>query len=495
MRKLLLALFVLFPGWLFAATGITVTDIADQRIYQRDIGGTTTDIVISGTYTGDAPTSVQGKVVLASDSSEVLAYADLTSATIAGGNWSGTLNNVPQGGMYHVYARDGGVQTTVDEDNTNSWGVGILVGCIGQSNGVLWWNTTYGGGTGLTPNTLLSYYNYADNTGCKNGSGGWSHQSTNANGAIAFANKIISATSIPVGLLLYNVNGCPLSYNGWYGCVNDYWLNTADGSIYDTFADGVAATGGKCEFVVLMGGEMDACASETAAAFGTSLSTLFGRLKTTCGNNDLKFIVSLLGRTTFYGTDTTWQQVNDAILSFTGSTEGAYLGSVNKDHTPVLNTWVHFDSDGSTKHGQRTAQTVLYILGEETYYRGPYMSWLERVDSTHLDIHIKHRGGTDITPESSITGISVLNDGTPVTVSSAARVDATTIRLTTEEATWGTTITVRNLYGQNPTRTGAVYDNSAMALPLEEGSITAESDPDPPVARSLTNGTIRGIVR
>jgi len=62
------ALFVMLLGWgpLYASTAITVTDLTNNRVYQRDIGGTTGDIVLSGTYTGDAPSSIEGQVVFQS---------------------------------------------------------------------------------------------------------------------------------------------------------------------------------------------------------------------------------------------------------------------------------------------------------------------------------------------------------------------------------------------------------------------------------------------
>ena len=79
--------------------------------------------------------------------------------------------------------------------------------------------------------------------------------------------------------------------------------------------------------------------------------------------------------------------------------------------------------------GRRVSQTVLYILGEETYYRGPIVSEVNPLDNRTIDIRIKHNGGSDFTPPSGITGWEILENGNLVPIDKVYRHDANTIRI------------------------------------------------------------------
>lgn len=121
-------------------------------------------------------------------------------------------------------------------------GVGILIACIGQSNMKEWFHT----GGDLEADPHLRRFN-AD---------GWQDLGTRGNGAIAFGNRIIARTGVPVGLLEYAVNGSGLHHKADWG--TGYWADTRTGSIYRQFVSAVDATGGKLEFVVWIQGEADA---------------------------------------------------------------------------------------------------------------------------------------------------------------------------------------------------------------------------------------------
>ena len=88
---------------------------------------------------------------------------------------------------------------------------------------------------------------------------------------------------------------------------------------------------------------------------------------------------------------------------------------------------------------------------------------------------LDHRGGTDITPASGITGFEVFDNGSGVTIQSAARAATDAVRLTLSRSiVAGHTVTLRYLYGTTPNVSGLVKDNSPLALPLENttGSVT-----------------------
>lgn len=266
------------------------------------------------------------------------------------------------------------------------------------------------------------------------------------------------------------------------GNVGNAWLTSlgARGPLYTAMQNTITATGGTVKTIIWHQGENEGCYQIDEETYYDGLIALFGYFK--ADYPSAKIAVVLLGRngcapSTCGGDDATWTGIRNAQYSAVAATEGAYISGVTADLGMHATELLHYTAAGYQADGSRNAQSWLWQNGYASYGRGPYLSYISRVDSTHIDVHIIHRGGTDYTPTSSITGFTVLNDGTPVTVSSAAQQTTDTIRLTTSSTTWGTTITVRYQYGLNPTITGAVKDNSAATLPLESGSITSETAP------------------
>jgi hypothetical protein len=113
------------------------------------------------------------------------------------------------------------------------------------------------------------------------------------------------------------------------------------------------------------------------------------------------------------------------------------------------------------------AQTVLFILGKETYYRGPQIINVKKVDSHTLEIKIKHSGGSDFNPSSGITGWQIDAGGSLIPIVEVKRHDPQTIQIDLEQPLTEK-VEIRYLYGANPDVNGAVLDNSPMSLPLEE---------------------------
>ena len=134
---------------------------------------------------------------------------------------------------------------------------------------------------------------------------------------------------------------------------------------------------------------------------------------------------------------------------------------------------VHYTSQGLDAIGERIAQTIKYYFREALYYRGPAITTAFFVDGNRdaVDVQIDHRGGNDITPSlrpKGFTGFSLLSDGSPVNITTAARISAGVIRLTLESPIpLGTTTKLRYLWGSSPDTSGLVKDNSPLTLPLE----------------------------
>jgi hypothetical protein len=128
----------------------------------------------------------------------------------------------------------------------------------------------------------------------------------------------------------------------------------------------------------------------------------------------------------------------------------------------------HLSTGAYLKMGNRVAQSVLYIMGEETYHRGPAIAGAKQIDPRTIDVRVEHRGGTSIIPVSEMTGWEVLANGISVPLAKVFRHDPQTIRIVLERPLVQKA-RIRYLYGAMPDTTRSVLDNSAMSLPLEEG--------------------------
>lgn len=433
-----------FESGIFSTNLITLTDVDDGKIVQRN-SDEEGSLVIAGTYTG-SPTSIEARVVDDGTSDEVVTWTEI-DVSPSGGSFSGTLTGIPQGGWYNVQVRYSN-ETGITDEGVNAFGVGILIGCIGQSNIEKWFTD----GTDLTANDLLRSY-----------AGSWAVPTKN--GAISFGNTIISDLGIPVGLLDYGVGGSALNSAADTG--NGYWLDTATaGKPYVVFEAAVTALGGVLECVVWYQGERDANAGISEAQYESDLATLVSNLRTDISSpsGTLKMLLVQIARYTA-GTDSQWQAIRQAQRDFVASDANVYLAATTID-SGLQGDGIHLDTTGLTENGSRVAQCFLYLFSDATYYLGPTITSFEKISATVIDVTITHSGGTDFTPTSAITGFIVTDDGSPETISTAVRQNATTIRLTIDGSLDGT-LAVSYQYGANPTVTGAVLDNTAVALPLQ----------------------------
>jgi len=88
------------------------------------------------------------------------------------------------------------------------------------------------------------------------------------------------------------------------------------------------------------------------------------------------------------------------------------------------------------------------------------------VSNTMVDVTISHGVGTDFTPTTGITALSLLDgSGAVQALASAVRLNANTVRLITTAPFLGIP-SVRSGYGADPDVTGVLRDNSTLTIPL-----------------------------
>jgi hypothetical protein len=441
------------PGGITVLTqqrpSITLADFEDGRIFQRKGAGA--DITVSGTYTG-TPKAIEARVVRDSTFAEIVPWT-IIDASPRNGIFLGVLYHVPQGGWYNIQVRHGS-EHAVASSGSHKWGVGMLVGCLGQSNMKEWFYT----GTTLRAHPLVRKFTAK----------GWAELGRTGNAAIAFGNMLIERLAIPVGLLDFSKNGSGLRKEADFG--TGYWEDVSASSIYDHFVAGVSETGGALEYLIWVQGEADAArGTVTEDEYAKSLeSFITNQIRADINNGSprehLPFLVVTMVKRPG-GKDKPNQAIRNAQKRVTETVADCYLAATALDLKNQGKQ--HLSAEAYITMGRRVAHTVLYILGEEEYYRGPEVAGVKRIDERTIDVKLSHRGGTDFTPDSGISGWEILANGTLLPIAEVYRHDFQTIRIMLKKPLTGTE-TIRYMYGAMPDASNPVLDNSPMRLPLEE---------------------------
>jgi hypothetical protein len=432
-----------------SSPAITLSDFANGRIFQRK--NRSAHIVVSGTY-AQRVEAIEARVVKDGTLEEIVPWT-VIDASPRNGIFVGALAGVPQGGWYNLQVRSTN-HPEIFIHGSNKWGVGMLVACLGQSNMKEWFYT----GNELKANPFLRIY--TDN--------GWSAPGKQGNAAIAFGNRIIDRLGIPIGLLDYSKNGSGLRKEADWG--TGYWENTAPGSIYNRFISGVSETGGTVEFIIWIQGEADAArGTVTEEEYTASLKRFItNQVRVDIANGSdfekLPFLIVMMIKRPG-GKDKPHQAIRNAQKYVTETVPNSYLAATTldlKNHGRQ-----HLTPKAYITLGRRVSQSILHLLNEETYHRGPKVSRVNRIDSRTIEIRIQHTGGSDFTPDSEITGWEVITNSVSVPITKVYRHDPQTIRIDLERPL-NDKAQIRYLFGAMPDVKRPVLDNSPLSLPLEE---------------------------
>ncbi|MBK6896280.1 MAG: hypothetical protein IPH06_06795 [Alphaproteobacteria bacterium] len=143
--------------------------------------------------------------------------------------------------------------------------------------------------------------------------------------------------------------------------------------------------------------------------------------------------------------------------------ENAWIHRAPEKFPRDLADGIHLTDPAYALHGPHVVRKVLKVLGETISggVDGPRITNAVRSGTT-VTVTIAHDGGTDFTPTTGIEGFTVLDGGTPITITGAVRTNATTITLTLASAPSGVAelyYGYRALFGVNPAN--LVVDNEA----------------------------------
>jgi hypothetical protein len=464
---------------------IALDDFADYQVVQRIPLGASQTVSVHGTLTdAEARTSdVEARVVdFATGMTEVVPWTSLVAAPT--GSFTGQLE-VPEGGWYRIAVRAvDEARTPLGEDlGTHRWGVGINILLIGQSNMV-------GNGNARTFTPVTS-----DLTALYGNDNRWKHLADPYDGGGAAGevdyDSWIGASLVPslANALATLFVGVPVGFVGaargsspLHGSEDIAWVkrtaeNHADTTnLYGNSLANARAAGG-VELVVMHQGETDATNETSEDEYEADLRTLLAHYREDLYDTVPLFICQI-GRSTSTladknRTDENLQRIRSAQRD---ADDGAnvLLAALAIDLPLDPSAADHYAKAGHDLLGPRIANAIGYYFGKSHYYRGPTLTSATYATSAHdvIEVHIQHRGGTDISPSHDIDGFQVLDDGSPVSLGATTRKDASTISIALATPVSGEG-RVRYLYGKLAvnTLTGAVHDDSDLGLPLEPTTV------------------------
>jgi hypothetical protein len=483
-----------------AAPTIAVNDFANYRVFQRDIGGTSKSVTISGTYSNMNWNRVEARVLQHGTNTAVVDWTTI-DPTPGGGTFSGNLT-VPQGGWYNieVQALDSAGSVIGSSRGTNKWGVGMIILCIGQSN-----MSGHGQSplTNVTSDLAVNYSNagrwehLADPYDDESPAGAVDNDNSTAGGSMipALANSLLQTFNFPIVYVPSAKDGSNL-YSQWaYRNPSNHYDTT---TLYGQSITKAQSVGG-VELIIMHQGEADTNAHRTEAQYEADFATMISHYREDLYAT-IPIFICQLGTISIEGgdprTDADVVAVRNAQHDLDNGID-IFMAATAMDQSRIDD--VHYTTKSLNAIGEHIAQTIKYYLGAASYYRGPAITSAFFVDGNRdtVDVQIDHSGGNDITPVSGITGFSLRSDGSPVSITSVDRISADRIRLTLASAIpGGTTVKLQYLWGSNPDTSGLVRDNSSLALPLENTTaditVTDSQLPDLAIAKTHTGNFAQG---
>lgn len=467
-----------------AGTGVNLSELsADLRVFQRV--GTSKQVTVSGTCTG-SPSLIQARVI---DSVTAAPAMDWTTIATdpADDAFSGALT-VPQGGWYKLQVRDG-VNTALTDEGANRFGVGIVIGMIGQSN--MYNRTSTASKSPLGDKRAVQFnrssafarignINDAQAANLESDQAGYSTPSitlqtdSRGDGFVYLANLVSQGLGVPVCLIERGVSGSAIAS----------WMSGQTN--WTAFASAVAAAGGDMEAVAWHQGESDANAM-SAATMKLRLADLHGQLHTLTGRDSSTFHFGIigLGIGSFGGSsEGEFGNMRAAHVQYAAENAGAYLST--SAHDTYTSDGVHLQGLSFSKVGRRDAKSLLARLGVGSSGAGPKITSAARASSL-VTVAVTHSGGTSLSDGgggsgAALTGFQFFDAGAAgaeiaVTASS---ISGNSILLTlASEPVGSLTMSyamMNNPHGASattaPTLASIVYDNatyhgSAIGCPMQ----------------------------
>jgi hypothetical protein len=418
--------------------------IAYPRIINRNVGSTQ-DIPLSGTWSGDDADAVQAKIFLESDDSSIVDWTDV-DVTLTGATWSGVIT-IPTGGPYYLQARTVNAADSVLATSTS--GSSCLVGDVflitGQSNALAQADNAQPY-TGSQPAWLVSEDNALETT-LPNV---WSQQATDLGfwGPV-LANYLSEANAVPMVFYISSSKGTAIDKWG-DGQLRRVDINDQLAAHPPTAIKGILWYQGESEVSL---GTALATYKAAEADWATYAGTLPGNPKLiSCNLAELDYV-------------NTGNLVRGAKLQ--NVAEGTTL------HGPIL--WPYAVGGVDNTHMTADADQVnvagrFYLCMEDHYFggsngRGPRLLSASASGSDVVLTFDRDLDASDTTYTAAVFEIDN-DDGSSVTVSTATRTGTRQVTLVCSGDVDGTAPTITVNADSNPAAGATVPKTEVIALPL-----------------------------
>ncbi len=494
------AVFFIFQGGVNSP--LSVAEFEDHCVIPVDNGTSAATPLFTGNYDQSAGSPASIEIELRSVGGSIRqAYTAGTSASFGSGAWSAHFS-CPAGSGYVCRVRTKNIGGTILETSSitsNVWGVSDNVGgCIGQSN-LVQMNDTIS-----SPPAAHEWARTWDGT---------TYAQPTGNGYIEMLNAIIAGrpggglggTDIPSLITLTGLGGVGVTIGD--GSPGGYWLDTTVPTYaFQLFKAKCDLLRGKITYILDCGGSTD-------AVLGVSYATLYAGTQTLRSNTNTHFVLSssqlpwmviVNGRdSNVSDTDAMWQICKDVDIDFANTETNAHFAA-NLGDLVQLNDY-HLTGAGYGHAGHRVAQSILKLLGAQTY------------DGATVKISYAKRvlASADITIIPNLNGGTVLNyaDGSTVgagQVAWQASKDSFTSTLTISSTTFsannivltlsgapanGDNVQVRYFYGKQ----GSVdlskvdYNNSFPTSDSLQVSLLPSSSQSPTDVQIETQVSLTGV--
>lgn len=453
------------PGKVVAAAdnAVYLTPPDAERIYQRI--GTAAVVSVSGTYTGTQPTSFEYRLMDVDGTTERQTWADMGAAIVPGGTWSAspTIQQTPRKRRMQVRSKSGTTVLATSEVYATRFGVGDLILMIGSSSAEAW-------GTGGAQGSDLDVSSL-------HRSGIW-RPNTAVHGT-RMATYIAAQTGVVVGVIARGEGGTS---------VTD-WLTTNRLQVWSDTVSTVQALGGKLAGVFMSLGSNDAAggAVDSRASHAARLNGLFNKARVMTGQPMLPCLVSGFNRRTKYDSENMTQADFDQQANWVRgaeidmSTPANWINGAPVYHVQALDFVLSSDGIHLSDYTLCTNR-MSYVWCEALagrYRHGPRVvafTW----SGPDVFVDVTHDNGTDLTPSTGGTGITVVDAEGPLVITSTSRVSPTRYKVTCAR-NLASPVTTKVLSGSAPEWSAPIYDNGTTPLPMlvEAELMTTEAGEEP----------------
>lgn len=309
--------------------------------------------------------------------------------------------------------------------------------------------------------------------GQSNSTGPFSAESGSANGGEKAGITIVDSiwTSTRNWLVNGGTAGTSVLFYSGTSASDDWWYDADTGALGVPFQRWINIARGNANndirAIVDISGESDA-GNSTVQEFKDAQLAKFAIMRGYVGN--VPVVLVPLGRNTS-GDLAGYETIRQAQRELAEENPSfIYLAPERFDL--ALTDTIHLTDAANQTMMQRVMRKTLSALGETITgpVDGSEISDVSRSGTT-VTVTLTHPSGiTDFTPTTGIEGFVFTDNGTPITIDSAVRTDATTITLTLNSTPSGAEMLY---YGQNSlsavTTSNLVHGNDANALPLRSG--------------------------